>query len=64
MEARLLVDWLVGELRSHAAGQRSYGVVTFSMPQQALIQQLIEQERARFPEMEPHFAEDYPERVL
>ncbi len=64
VEARLLVDWLVGELRSHAAGQRSYGVVTFSMPQQALIQQLIEQARARFPEIEPHFAEDYPERVF
>ena len=64
IEARTLVDWLVGELRSHSAGRRSYGVVTFSMPQQALIQQLIEQARARFPEIEPHFSEDYPERVF
>ena len=53
-----------GRAAVHAAGQRSYGVVTFSMPQQALIQQLIEQGRARYPEIEPHFAEDYPEQQM
>lgn len=64
IEARALVDWLVGELRANPAGQRSFGVVTFSMPQQGLIEDLLDQARVRFPEIEPHFAESYGEHVF
>ena len=55
VEARVLVDSLVGSLRAYAPEQRTFGVVTFSMAQKALIDDLLDEARGRFPEIEPHF---------
>jgi len=59
-EAERLVDHLVQALRATTPGQRSFGVVTFSMSQQRLIQELLDDRRAQFPEIEPHFQSDEP----
>ena len=55
-EARALVAHLVDALRRTPPGHRSYGVVTFSMSQQNLILDLLEEQRVMHPEIEPHFA--------
>ncbi|MBI5532343.1 MAG: DUF4011 domain-containing protein [Deltaproteobacteria bacterium] len=55
-EAEALVQHLVEELRSREPQDRSFGVVTFSMPQQALIQDLLDERRAQMPEIEKHFS--------
>ncbi|ATB34938.1 DNA helicase related protein [Cystobacter fuscus] len=59
-EARVLVDELVQTLRRHAPHERTFGVVTFSVVQQQLILELLDAERARFPEIEPHFSSAEP----
>ncbi|MET0402645.1 MAG: DUF3320 domain-containing protein, partial [Cystobacter sp.] len=59
-EARVLVDELVQRLRTHAPHERTFGVVTFSSVQQQLILELLDAERARFPELEPHFSSSEP----
>ncbi len=63
-EAEALVGWLVRELRHTAAGARTYGVVTFSVPQQTLIQDMLDRARGEHPELEPHFADGNPEAVF
>ena len=64
VEAGSLVDHLVAELRSCRPGERSFGVVTFSMAQRDLIQDLLEEQVDRFPEIEPHFSAELPEPVF
>ncbi|WP_026939012.1 DUF3320 domain-containing protein [Holophaga foetida] len=54
-EARCLVEHLVETLRRTSPEQRTFGIVTFSMTQQRLIQELLDDKRAEFPEIEPHF---------
>lgn len=54
-EAGALVAHLVSELRCTPAGGRTYGVVTFNQAQQSLILDLLDEQRARYPEIEPHF---------
>ncbi|MES2643696.1 MAG: DUF3320 domain-containing protein [Myxococcota bacterium] len=63
-EARALVAWLVAELVKTAPGARSFGVVTFSVPQQTLIQDLLDAARAANPAIEPHFADSALEPVF
>ncbi|MDP2316243.1 MAG: AAA domain-containing protein, partial [Pseudomonadota bacterium] len=63
-EAQALVAWLVDELRHTAPGARSYGVVTFSVPQQTLISDLLDAARAAHPAIEPHFADGTLEPVF
>ncbi len=64
IEAKAVVDHLVGELRLCKPGDKTFGVVAFSLSQRDLIADLLEAERARHPEIDPHFAEDLPERVF
>ncbi|MDP2306112.1 MAG: DUF3320 domain-containing protein, partial [Pseudomonadota bacterium] len=63
-EAQALVSWLVAELARTAPGARSFGVVTFSVPQQTLIQDLLDAARAANPAIEPHFADGTLEPVF
>ena len=66
-EARALVDHVLQTLR--APGFRytentSIGIVTFNMQQQAYIEDLLDEERAKDPSLEPFFAETNPEAVF
>lgn len=67
-EARVLVDWFVGALRatpvSSGGPERSFGIVTFSMSQQNLILDLLDEARRAHPEIEPHFSENLIEPVF
>lgn len=59
-EAEALVAELVGRLRQAYGPGRSYGVVTFSLAQQQLVENLLDEERRKYPEIEIHFGEDCP----
>lgn len=59
-EARALVDELVTRLRATDGPRRSYGVVTFSLPQQQLVENLLDEERRKYPEIESHFGDEPP----
>lgn len=66
-EARQLVAHVVASLK--AAGFRyteatSIGIVTFNSQQQALIEEMLDAERAKDDALEPYFAEDNPEAVF
>jgi very-short-patch-repair endonuclease len=64
VEARALVADLVSRLQSPDARRRSYGVVTFSRAQQALVEDLLEEARERTPEIERFFDPEQPEPVI
>lgn len=59
-EARALVDELVRRLLDSQAERRSYGIVTFSMAQQQLVEDLLDQKRREHPEIEVHFGDTPP----
>ncbi len=59
-EAEALVQELVSRLRNPSLPLRSYGIVTFSQPQQELIQNLLDEERRKYPEIESHFGDEPP----
>jgi len=59
-EAESLVKELVTRLRNPDGPRRSYGVVTFSMKQQQLVENLLDEERRKYPEIEIHFNDDAP----
>jgi very-short-patch-repair endonuclease len=59
-EARALVDHLVGSLLRTSPQVRTFGVVTFSQAQQALVSDLLDEARRTRPEIERHFAHDEP----
>lgn len=58
-EAKALVADLVGRLKSpeFRESKLTIGVVTFNSEQQALIEDLLDEERRKDPSIEPHFAE-------
>ncbi len=60
VEAEALVKELIKQLRSSEGRRRSYGVVTFSIAQQRLIEDLLDEERSKHPEVEAHFGDDPP----
>jgi len=60
VEANALVDELVTRLRASDGPRRSYGVVTFSQAQQQLVENLLDEERRKYPEIEIHFGEEPP----
>jgi very-short-patch-repair endonuclease len=60
LEAEALVNELVARLRSSDGPCRSYGVVTFSLAQQQLIENLLDEERRKYPEIEVHFGDESP----
>jgi len=63
-EAKAVVDWLVGHLLEGKTRGSSVGVVTFNQPQQTLIDDLLDEARVAFPEIEPFFGERVPEPVF
>ncbi|MES2644208.1 MAG: DUF3320 domain-containing protein [Myxococcota bacterium] len=63
-EAETLVAALVARLRLAAPADRSFGIVTFSLPQQALIEDLLDQARRSSPEIESHFGASTAEPVF
>lgn len=60
IEAAALVAELVKALRRYSPQERTFGVVTFSVVQQQHILELLDAERARFPEIEAHFSSAEP----
>lgn len=59
-EAAALVNELVRRLRDPVLGRQSYGVVTFSLAQQQLVENLIDEQRRLHPDIEPHFGDEPP----
>jgi len=59
-EADALVTELVTRLRNPEEPRRSYGVVTFSLAQQQLVENLLDEERRKYPEIEVHFGDEPP----
>lgn len=59
-EAEALVAELIQRLRSTEGPRRSYGVVTFSQAQQQLVENLLDDERRKHPEIELHFGDEPP----
>ena len=57
-EAQALVSFLVERLRAYSPGQRSFGVITFSIPQQQLIESLLQKACEEDPSLEAWFARD------
>lgn len=55
-EAEQLVQHLVEQLSRYRPSERTFGVVTFGLPQRHLIEELLDGARARHPELEPHFS--------
>lgn len=60
LEAEALVAELVARLRDPDAPCHSYGIVTFSLAQQQLIENLLDEERRQHPEIEFHFGDEPP----
>jgi very-short-patch-repair endonuclease len=60
IEAQALVKELVARLRNSDLPDRSYGIVTFSLAQQQLIENLLDEERRKYPEIETHFGDEPP----
>lgn len=60
LEAAALVTELVSRLRDLATPRRSLEVVTFSKAQQVIVENLIDEERRKYPEVEHHFGDDPP----
>ncbi len=59
-EAKALVSELVARLRTADGPRRSFGVVTFSQAQQHLVENLLDEERRKYPEIETHFGDTPP----
>lgn len=59
-EAEALVKELVARLRAEDGPRRSFGVVTFSQAQQQLVENLLDEERRKHPEIEAHFGDEPP----
>lgn len=55
IEAKALVDHLVASLAATEPGARTFGVVTFSSAQQALVSDLLDEARRMRPSIERHF---------
>ncbi len=59
-EAKALVEELVTRLRKTGGEPRSFGIVTFSLAQQQLVENLLDEERRKYPEIENHFGDEPP----
>jgi very-short-patch-repair endonuclease len=60
LEAEALVQELISRLQDPKGSRKSYGVVTFSQAQQALIENLLDEERRKYPDIERHFGDEPP----
>ncbi|MEX2213649.1 MAG: DUF3320 domain-containing protein [Phycisphaeraceae bacterium] len=68
-EAEAIVSEIVARLiavseREDAIAAKSIGVVTFSIPQQALIEDMLDAERRKHPEIDVFFGDTVPEPVF
>lgn len=63
-EARTIAQEIVRRLKDPALQQFSIGVVTFSMAQQALVEDMLEDERRQHPEIERYFNRALQEPLL
>lgn len=59
-EAEALVAEIVRRLRDPDLGNRSFGVVTFSQAQQQLVENLLDEQRRLYPDIERHFGDEPP----
>lgn len=64
IEAEALVQEIVRRLTDPEESKRSLGVVTFSIAQASLVEDLLEQARRDHPEIEPHFDDAREEPVF
>ena len=55
IEAQALVDYLLQQFERYHPDERSFGIITFSTPQQLLIEQLLDKARKKNPKLEPWF---------
>ncbi len=62
-EAEAVVKYIFDRLE-HSRKKRSIGVVTFSQAQKDLIEDLLEEERAKHPDLEPYFSDKTPEPLF
>ena len=62
-EAEAVVKYVFDRLE-HSRKKRSVGVVTFSQAQKDLIEDLLEDERAKHPKLEPYFSDRNPEPLF
>lgn len=58
VEAKALVDYICTEVRKADYKKRTVGVVTFSMPQQKLIQNMLDERRSKDPVLEKLLPEE------
>lgn len=63
-EADAVVAEVVRRLRDPKQAKLTIGIVTFSMAQQVLIEDLLDEARRSYPEIEPFFGEDAAEPVF
>ncbi len=64
-EAEAVVEEVVRRLREPGDDQsKSIGIVTFSLAQQELIENLLDEARRKYPEIEPWFSDDQLEPVF
>ena len=64
IEAETLVAEVVRRLKDPVENQRSIGIVTFSVAQQQLVEDLLELQRTKHPSIEPFFTESVMEPVF
>ena len=64
MEAEALVAEVVARLKSPDHTGRSIGIVTFSMAQQNLIEDLLDEARQAYPEIDPFFSAEVEEPIF
>ncbi len=63
-EAQAVVNWVVEALRDPERRKKSIGIVTFNLPQQIEIEDRLERERRKYPEIDPFFSDSVPEPVF
>ncbi|GFO82903.1 MAG: DNA helicase [Methyloceanibacter sp.] len=63
-EAEAIVAEVVGRMRDPRQSGHSIGVVTFSIAQQGLVEDLLDDARRAHPEIEPFFSDDVAEPVF
>lgn len=63
-EAETLVDYVFAKLENPKSKKRSIGIVTFSQAQKDLIEDLMEQRRAKFPQLEAFFTDQQEEPLF
>lgn len=63
-EATRCVEWVVNALKDPEQQVRSMGIVTFSIAQQGLIEDMFDEERKKHPEIEDYFSDRAPEPIF